>query len=697
MEFLLIYILKTTICLTLLYITYKSLLAKETFFTLNRTVLLLGIAASLCLPLVNINIDNAPPVVSQAMSRIEYIFVENDIATVDREFENIEISTTEYEIDTPIGTLETSPTISIENHAVKTDNSLNIPWLKLVILVYVLGVVLNIVALAISYFRMLRLIGNGEKRKYNNLTYCVVPDNIAPFSWGKYIVLSQNENKEIEAIVAHETAHIKHRHFLDILFSELVLSFHWFNPFPWKLKQALKDVHEFQADSDVIKSGINASQYQLLLLEKAVGASSYALANSFNHSKIKKRITMMLKQKSTSWSRAKLLFLIPTALVAVYAFSCTEASSKSKGNENLEKVEVVKLEDDSILRIYHPPVLDKDLRRVIGYGKRKDPLYNTMKMHVGWDYEAPKGTTIYAIKDGVVIENSITKGGYGVWLKIAHGNNVETLYAHNQENLVRVGDSVKTGQGIALVGNTGKSTGPHLHFETRKNGIPFNPIWLMDSNGVGVPIDSITDEYLEYRKLTQNKYKVCIDPGHGGKDPGKSIGDSIREKDINLSIAKKLQIKLLCNSKFSSIMTRSDDTFVRLDERSKITEQYDSNLFVSIHLGTTSQETSTASGIACYIPKTGQCVEESEKIANRIIGEFQQLDEIKIKDSPRAVNFAVLRDNAYPSILLELGYMNNPNDLQYITNPENQDKIVNALYEAILKSIPYSANGLVMD
>ena len=106
---------------------------------------------------------------------------------------------------------------------------------------------------------------------------------------------------------------------------ECIILLQWFNPAAWLLKRELKDIHEYQADTSVLQSGIDATTYQLLLVKKAVGASSYTLANSFNHSKIKKRITMMLKEKSNKWARLKLLLLLPLGALSLYAFARPEA------------------------------------------------------------------------------------------------------------------------------------------------------------------------------------------------------------------------------------------------------------------------------------------------------------------------------------------------------------------------------------
>lgn len=123
------------------------------------------------------------------------------------------------------------------------------------------------------------------------------------------------------------------------------------------------------------------------------------------------------------------------------------------------------------------PVNDKDMKRVSSfYGYRPDPYYKVKKFHAGIDFSAPTGTPIYATGDGKVISVKKSNRGYGNSLIIDHGFGYETRYAHCHDFKVKKGDKVKRGQIIATVGNTGKSTGPHLHYEVLKKGKTTNPI-----------------------------------------------------------------------------------------------------------------------------------------------------------------------------------------------------------------------------
>lgn len=124
------------------------------------------------------------------------------------------------------------------------------------------------------------------------------------------------------------------------------------------------------------------------------------------------------------------------------------------------------------------PVSNKDLNRIAsGFGTRIDPVYKVTKFHAGLDFTAPQGTPIYATADGRVKEANFNDGGYGNHVIINHGYGYETLYGHMVRIKARAGQSVVRGEIIGWVGNTGKSTGPHCHYEVRKNGQTVNPVY----------------------------------------------------------------------------------------------------------------------------------------------------------------------------------------------------------------------------
>ncbi len=293
----LLYIVKSAVCLIVLYIFIKAFLSRDTFFKFNRLVILIGVIVCSILPLIELNITR-PSVMHAPVRMLENAF-------------EVRGSVPSY---TPV--------------LFEDINKENIPQEELfsfsyiLLFIYLIGGLINLILLCKSVYSMNKLIKNGKKWKYKQYTLVVTQKDINPFSWRKYIVISEKDYEEnADEILMHEIAHIQHRHSYDLILMECFILFQWFNPTIWLLKRELKDVHEYQADISVLQSGIDATRYQLLLVKKAVGTSSYTLANSFNHSKIKKRITMMLKEKSNKWAKLKLMLLFPAITTCMYAFA----------------------------------------------------------------------------------------------------------------------------------------------------------------------------------------------------------------------------------------------------------------------------------------------------------------------------------------------------------------------------------------
>ena len=124
------------------------------------------------------------------------------------------------------------------------------------------------------------------------------------------------------------------------------------------------------------------------------------------------------------------------------------------------------------------PISNKNLDRVAsGFGYRIDPVYKDRRAHMGLDFTAPLGTPIYATADGKIKDAGFNTGGLGNRVVVNHGYGYETVYGHMVRIKARVGETVKRGEVIGYVGNSGKSTGPHCHYEVHRNGIPVDPIY----------------------------------------------------------------------------------------------------------------------------------------------------------------------------------------------------------------------------
>lgn len=300
---LLLYILKSTICLILFYLGFKALLSNDTFFRFNRWVLLVGIATCMLLPAIKIQ-TSEPLLIQQPIIHLEKMIAgEETVVTY--------LSDNNPEVDM----------IPVVTPAKMID------WGQIIALLYWAGFIFCLMTTLLSFRKMFVLIRSGRKLQQGRYTLILVPSCVSPFSWGRYIILSEEDYvKHPDEILTHEMMHLKSHHSIDLLFMECILWLHWFNPAIWLLKRELKDIHEYQADKGVLTQGVDATKYQLLLVKKAVGSSLYTLANSFNHSKIKKRITMMLKGRSNNWARLKLLLLVPVGLIVLNAFARPEVN-----------------------------------------------------------------------------------------------------------------------------------------------------------------------------------------------------------------------------------------------------------------------------------------------------------------------------------------------------------------------------------
>ncbi|WP_278630377.1 M56 family metallopeptidase [Parabacteroides goldsteinii] len=333
-----VYILKSSVCLAAFYLFYRLLLSRETFHRFNRIALLGVIILSVAIPFIRIMTDE-PVAIQHPLQNLEYL---------------LQMAQMQTEIQ------------------VQTSQSF---WLPLLFVVYLVGCVFFFARFLYSTIRICRMIGMGEKQVLPDGSKLVVTDEtVCPFSWMGYIVISQKDMEESgEEILTHEMAHIRARHSVDMLICSFCVILQWFNPAVWLLKQELENIHEYEADESVINHGIDAKHYQLLLIKKAVGSQRFtSMANSFNHSKLKKRITMMLKRKSNPWARLKYLYVLPLTAVAVVAFARPEISrelgkiSSAKISEIVPVKEVIEPKKaEPVVEVVPAPVEKPAIKEVV--------------------------------------------------------------------------------------------------------------------------------------------------------------------------------------------------------------------------------------------------------------------------------------------------------------------------------------------
>ena len=381
----LVYILKSAACLAVFYLFYKLLMSRDTFHRFNRFALLGLLVLSSLLPLVEASV-NSPAAVQETMLTLEQLLLLADIQ--------------------PEG----------ESMAAATPSA-TVLWLRAALLVYLTGIVFFIVRNLCSLARLDRLIRQGKRealdsylpdRKEKNVRLVVHDHDIAPFSWMHWIVIARKDLEENgREILIHELAHIRNRHSWDLLLADLCIFVQWFNPAAWLLKQELQNIHEYEADETVLREGVNARNYQMLLIKKAVGTRLYSMANSFNHSSLKKRITMMLKEKSNPWARAKYLYILPLAALAVTAFARPEVSAVA---DEISAVKVIApAVHDSIQPNVQPAVAapSSALDQMPEFPGGMEALNTYLRNNIRYPQEAQKA----GIQGRVIIQFIVSKDG----------------------------------------------------------------------------------------------------------------------------------------------------------------------------------------------------------------------------------------------------------------------------------------------
>ncbi|MBR4855909.1 MAG: TonB family protein [Bacteroidaceae bacterium] len=300
----LMYSLKSAFVLFLLYVPYTLLLHRDSFFRLNRFVLLGVLLLSLVLPLCNVSwlsMDRQPVVHAAQMQMVE--------------------------IGIPVNVL---PQNDVVEEVAEVSASSSFTLFGLLTLIYIIGmaVVLLLRLWQMGSLRLQLRRGSLWRHSEDGITVYCHADRVAPFSWMNSIVISEEDYAESgREIILHETGHIRFHHSWDVLLLTLVQMVQWWNPLAYMAGISLRDVHEYEADDYVLRQGVSASAYQMLLLKKAVGYGSYTFANNFNHSLTKKRIAMMRKTKSNPWMRSKVLYVIPVTTLALSVFATPEIVS----------------------------------------------------------------------------------------------------------------------------------------------------------------------------------------------------------------------------------------------------------------------------------------------------------------------------------------------------------------------------------
>lgn len=281
-----VYTLKVSLCLIVFYLLFKLFLSKETFHRFNRVMLLSVIFLSLVIPLIKISLSSPSPV-NEGMVMIEDLILQG----------------------------------SLIPDAASTSR---ITFMGCVALLLIAGWIVFFLRMIFSVCHLLFKIKKGKDKvvPIQGARVIVMRELTSPFSWFNNIIIGKDDYQEHpEEILTHELAHVQLYHSYDIVLANLLIIFQWFNPASWLLKRELQNVHEYEADQAVINRGVDAKQYQMLLIKKSVGEHLFSMANYLNYHSLKTRITMMQMKQSNPWHKMKALVVVPMAALAVVAFA----------------------------------------------------------------------------------------------------------------------------------------------------------------------------------------------------------------------------------------------------------------------------------------------------------------------------------------------------------------------------------------
>ena len=318
MPSLVLYEAKVALLLAVFYLCYRILLSRETLHRLNRIVLTCSVIISFILPFCVLKIHHTVEVAADSI-----------LSPV---------------TDNPVISEELERVAAVAETVQATPQS---GWLlPALALLYFAGVAFCIARIVVELVQVSRIIRSGERKiQQDGMNLVIVDRDIAPFSWMKWTVLSREDYESGNRhILQHERAHIHLGHAYDLLVLNILSVMQWFNPVMWMLKEDLRAIYEYEADDAVLREGANIKEYQYSLIRKAVSASGYSITNSFNHSILKNRITMMSKTKSMTCRGLKALYVLPLVAVGLVCNAQTVTDYKVSDNSATNLYPVVPTE-----------------------------------------------------------------------------------------------------------------------------------------------------------------------------------------------------------------------------------------------------------------------------------------------------------------------------------------------------------------
>lgn len=476
------FIVESLICSGLFLVLYRWMLAKKVSFRLCRIFLLATMLLSVTIPVMEVPVYPSEQI--GAFSEWTVFSFDDFNASVDE------------------GTAMVAESQAVEmTEAAINDADSSMPTISLRTALTILYVLIGLISLSLIAYNTIKIYRLRSKSKLTyeeEYTLAEHEDIKTPFSFIRTIFMGFNyEPQERRQILTHEASHVRHRHSYERLFMSVLRSIFWFNPFFWMAEKDLEEVQEWEADKDVLDEGWNLKTYRKTIFKQLFGYNP-DITCGLNHSLTKQRFIMMTQSHRGNGAWIRLAATLPVIAATFFAFGC--------GTKQAEMTEVSTALTDGTEATYIDmcPPCDATVSNEFNAGRAGHS-------HTGIDYVLNEGDPVYATADGEV--SAITRDdSNGLMLTLKHADGYETRYAHlskvyiyteisfegpnvkvnkvgsiltdadHSDLTVTGGGKVYKGQLIGFAGSTGGATGPHLHFEVRKNGNPIDPSPLFTSD-----------------------------------------------------------------------------------------------------------------------------------------------------------------------------------------------------------------------
>ena len=479
------YIIEMIICSGLFLVAYRWLLAKKVGFGLCRAFIVMSMLLAVAIPAMDVPLFPEKTLSQQGvLTGFDFLVMElDDAVPMDPEVEMHEAEN--------MGA-ETAPVPKAFDIKAAAGIAVKV--------IYVLVALASLGLTVYNIIKIQKLRRRSKLTRTEEYTLAEHEDIKTPFSFLMTIFMGFNyEAGERLQILTHEASHIRHRHSFERISLSILRSIFWFNPFFWMAEKDLEEVQEWEADKDVLNEGYELDTYRTTIFKQLFGYNP-DITCGLNHSLTKQRFIMMTQSHRGKGAWIRLAATLPAIAAAFFAFGCGTKEAKASTDFSTDLT-------NGTEQTYLPMCPPCDASVSNSFGARTDA--SGAGTHQGIDYVLNEGDPVYAAADGEI--SSITRDdSNGLMLVLNHSDGIETRYAHlskiqivshlkieggmmtvnNTYNLITDGDhsnqkisgKVNRGQLIGYAGSTGRATGPHLHFEVRKDGKPVDPAPMFTSD-----------------------------------------------------------------------------------------------------------------------------------------------------------------------------------------------------------------------